>query len=140
MEDSKIKEMIQKHEGYRDRVYLDSVGVPTVGYGHALFVGSKIPFHVATLLFEQDYKGALSDYEILTTNYNLSLNPVRRAVLIDMLFNMGLIKVMKFKKFLASLEAEDYKRAAKEMKDSRWHTQVGKRAVKLEKMMEEGNV
>lgn len=140
MEDSEIKSMIQKHEGYRDRVYLDSLGVPTVGYGHALHVGSRIPFKVAALLFEQDYKGALSDYEILIKNYNLKLNPVRRAVLIDMLFNMGLLKVYGFKKFLAALEAQVYSKAAEEMLDSLWAQQVGKRAIKLSKMMEAGHV
>jgi len=141
MTDEQIKEMIQLHEGYVPKVYLDTVSVPTAGYGHAFHLGSKIPHKVAELLFEQDFDGVKKDYEIITANHGgLVLDPVRRAVIMDMLFNMGLLRVSQFKKMFRAIRKGDYATAADEMRDSKWHTQVGPRAIRLAKMMEEGHV
>jgi len=56
----------------------------------------------------------------------------------DMAFNMGVPRLCKFKKMWAAIYAGDYNTAAIEMLDSRWATQVGTRAIKLSKAMEEG--
>ena len=138
MNDNNIRTEIKKHEGYSATVYVDSVGVPTVGYGHALLQGSKIPHMVAELLFDQDFDIAVKDYEILTLRWSINLDPVRRGVLVNMLFNMGMSRVSKFQKMLTVLQAGDYDKAADEMLDSRWATQVGKRADELAKIMRNG--
>ena len=138
MNDNDIRTDIKRHEGYSDAVYVDSVGVPTVGYGHALLQGSKIPHMVAELLFDQDFDIAVKDYEILTLRWSINLDPVRRGVLVNMLFNMGMSRVSKFQKMLTALQAGDYGKAADEMLDSRWATQVGKRADELAKIMRNG--
>jgi len=138
MNDNDIRNDIKRHEGYSDTVYVDTVGVPTVGYGHALLQGSKIPHMVADLLFDQDFNIALKDYEILTLRWSITLDPVRRGILINMLFNMGMSRVSKFQKMLTALQIGDYDKAADEMMDSRWATQVGKRADELAKIMRKG--
>ena len=138
MNDNNIRTEIKKHEGYSATVYVDSVGVPTVGYGHALLQGSKIPHMVAELLFDQDFDIAVKDYEILTLRWSINLDPVRRGVLVNMLFNMGMSRVSRFQKMLTALQAGDYDKAADEMLDSRWATQVGKRADELAKIMRNG--
>lgn len=138
MNDKEIMDEIKRHEGYSDTVYFDSIGVPTVGYGHALLQGSKIPAVVADLLFEQDFNIAKGDYELLANRWGLDLDPVRRGILINMLFNMGMARVSKFKKMLTALQSKDYSRAADEMLDSRWATQVGKRADELANTMKYG--
>lgn len=134
MTDEQIKEMIQLNEGYVPKVYLDTVSVPTAGYGHAFHIGSKIPHKVAELLFEQDYDDVKQGYEIL----NLELDPVRKAVIYDMLFNLGLLGLTRFIKMLKALRKGDYKKASEEMLDSKWRRQVGPRAIMLSKMMETG--
>ena len=131
-------EQIKRHEGYRDTVYYDSVGVPTVGYGHALLEGSRVPAVVADILFEQDFNDAVKDYTILANRWGLDLNPVRRGVMLDMLFNLGVSRLVKFQKFLTALQVKNYDKAADEMLDSKWATQVGKRAEKLSEMMRRG--
>lgn len=139
MNDEQIKEMIQLHEGYMPTVYLDTVKVPTAGYGHAFHLGSKIPHKVAELLFEHDFDGVKKDYEILAANNGgLVLDPVRRAVLMDMLFNMGMVRVNQFKKMFRAILKGDYATAAEEMLDSKWAKQVGPRAIRLAKMMKTG--
>ncbi len=139
MNDAQIKQMIRRHEGYMPKVYLDTVKVPTAGYGHAFHLGSKVPHKVAELLFEQDFDSVKQDYDIITANHGgLMLDPVRRAVLMDMLFNMGLLRVSQFKKMFRALRKGDYATASEEMLDSKWAKQVGPRAIRLAEMMKTG--
>lgn len=134
MNSDEIFDMIRRHEGYSDTVYLDTEGVPTGGYGHAFLVGSKISSYIANALLWLDAKTAFDDYDSL----NLELDLVRRAVLIDMLFNLGRTKLLKFRKFLAALRAGDYELASVEMLDSKWAGQVKGRAIELAEMMKKG--
>jgi lysozyme len=138
MNDDQIKEMIREHEGCVYEVYLDTEENPTGGVGHLFAVGSKIPEKAVEAFFEEDFRVATADYLFLVREYNLDLTPVRRSVLIDMLFNMGFSRVMGFRRMLAALVVEDYNLAADEMLDSKWAVQVGKRAVELSRMMRRG--
>ena len=52
---------------------------------------------------------------------------VRKAVLLDMCFNIGYTGLMKFKKMWFALGERDYPQASREMKDSSWYVQVGTR-------------
>lgn len=63
------------------------------------------------------------------------LDYVRRQVLIDMSYNMGWPTLNTFKKMFAALEKKDYKKAAAEMKDSKWYKQTGFRSKKLHESM-----
>uniref|UniRef100_A0A6M3J136 Putative glycoside hydrolase n=1 Tax=viral metagenome TaxID=1070528 RepID=A0A6M3J136_9ZZZZ len=129
-----IAKMIKRHEGGPHNVYLDSVGVPTCGWGHALHVGSEVPAYIAERFFYLDFKKAIEDYNRM----ELHLDTVRKAVIIDMLFNLGYKGLMKFKNMIAALRSGDYEKAADEMMDSKWHGQVGLRALELENMMRDG--
>ena len=60
----------------------------------------------------------------------LDLDPVRRAVLVDMAFNLGLRGLLSFRRALAALKAGDCETCAVEMLDSRWAEQVGRRATR----------
>ena len=52
---------------------------------------------------------------------------VRKAVLLDMCFNIGYGGLMKFKKMWVALGERDYPQASREMKDSSYYVQVGTR-------------
>jgi lysozyme len=133
-----VKDMIRKHEGYREEIYEDSVGVLTCGWGHALHKGSRVNHKINELFFDQDFKKATSDASRLIYNYDLMLNAQRRAVLTDMMFNLGYAGVEKFKRFIAAMELSLWQLAAAEMMDSKWARQVGKRAVYLSDIMHTG--
>ncbi len=124
MTDNEIKESIKKEEGFQLAVYEDSRGIRTVGYGHALHVGSTIPAQAAELIFESDYQHAVFCFEKL----NLDLDSVRRSAVIDMIFNMGLAGVVKFEHFIFALRHGDYIRAANELMDSKYARQLPARA------------
>ena len=66
------------------------------------------------------------------------LTDVRQRAIINMIFNLGLTKLLNFKKFLAAMEAGNYVIAGKEMLDSRWARQVGNRSDRLEQMIVNG--
>jgi len=55
-----------------------------------------------------------------------------------MVFNMGMHTFLGFEKMIAALKRGDYEEARKQMLDSKWARQVGDRANRLAKMMEEG--
>ena len=135
-----IKKMIKRHEGYRDFVYIDSVGVLTGGWGHAFHKGSHISKEVAEIFFNDDYESVIQDYNRFCNVYALELDSIRRAVIIDMIFNLGLAGLMKFKKMIAALCIDDYEEAAKQGLDSKWAGQVGDRADELMGMMYTGEV
>lgn len=135
-----LKEMLKRHEGFRDTIYLDSMGNPTVGYGHHLATGSRITRIVAEELLNSDITDATNDFLKLSLDRINKLNTWRRRVIINMIFNMGLPKVLGFKKMWAAIENEDYETAHDEMLDSDWAEQVGDRAVELAEIMKAGSI
>lgn len=124
MTDGELKEAIKKEEGLRLEIYRDSLGNPTVGYGHLLRIGSIIPESVADALFEFDFNRAVNDYGSL----KLDLDPVRRGVIIDMIFQMGIGGVYRFKKMLQHLRNRNWIQAAYELMDSEYARQTPARA------------
>ena len=66
------------------------------------------------------------------------LNPVRKNVVLNMVFNIGLPRFRQFKKTIAAIRAKEWEGAAREMLDSRWARQVGRRARELARMMKSG--
>lgn len=136
MDDSAIQKLIKEHEGFRPYVYYDSLGFPTGGYGHAFLPHSPISHKVADTLFKEDFERVKDDYEKL----KLNLDSVRRAVILDMLFNLGLTKIRCFHKMFKALREGDFEEAAKEMLDSKWARQVGGRSFHLAQMMRRGEV
>ena len=61
------------------------------------------------------------------------LSDEKMRVLANMCFNLGITRLLKFRKFLAALEAGDFETAGEEMMDSKWATQVGARATRLQR-------
>jgi lysozyme len=131
--------MIKRHEGFRDRLYLDTEGLLTGGYGHLFAEGGKLSTLVCDILFDEDFKEARLTAEKLMDEYGVP-NPTltRKVVLIDMAFNLGYDRLRKFRKMWQSLKLKDYKTAADEMLDSKWAKQVGSRADELANLMREG--
>jgi len=122
--DDDIKASIKREEGLRLESYPDSRGLLTIGYGHLLVHGSTIPIEAAELIFEADYALAVNGYDSLA----LTLDSARRGAVIDMIFNMGIAGVKKFKRFLLYLKAANWHAAASELMDSAYAGQVPNRA------------
>ena len=60
-----------------------------------------------------------------------SLDSNRQRVVANMCFNLGYPRLKKFKKFIYAMQISQWEKAAEEMMDSKWATQIGERAVRL---------
>ena len=62
----------------------------------------------------------------------------RQYALANMYHNIGLPRLLGFRKMLQALESKDYETAAVEALDSKWAKQVGKRADEIAQMIKDG--
>ena len=80
--------------------------------------------------FEDDIEGVLTDLDRNMPWWS-DLCEDHQRVMANMAFNLGINRLLKFKKFLGALQEHDFETAAVEMMDSKWATQVGPRATRL---------
>ncbi len=132
-----LRAMLIRHEGLRLKAYTCTAGKTTIGVGRNLDdVG--ITHEEAMLLLEHDISRCLAEAERVFRPWWRELDEPRRAALLDMLFNLGVSRLLGFKRFLAAMAAKDYEAAAREMLDSTWAAQVKGRAVELAAMIRTG--
>ena len=132
----RLWEQLVHHEGLRLKPYRCSAGKLTIGVGRNLDdVG--LTEEEALLLLGNDISRVITELDKNIPAFS-SLDEIRKRVLVDMGFNLGINRLMKFRRMLAALEAGDWSQTAVEMMDSRWARQVGSRAERLKLMMETG--
>lgn len=135
----KLKERIKIHEGFCDTVYKDTLGKRTIGYGHLCtdneeWINGK-PYDIQYLndVFEVDFNEAVRQTEQLIGN--LVLQKEANEIIIEMVFQLGMSGVSKFKKMWAALKDQNYNEAANQMLDSKWAKQTPNRAQDLAEIM-----
>lgn len=142
-----LKERIKEHEGYRNTVYSDSLGFATIGYGHLVTPedhykeGVEYPKEELDAQFEADFQTAKLNTEKLINDNNVAeLLFNAKCVLIEMVFQLGIGGVSKFKKMWSALKEQDYNEASIQMLDSRWAKQTPSRANSLAQVMKSCNI
>ena len=138
--DKLIQELILD-EGYKYETYEDHLGFLTLGVGHlVLDTDPEIDKPVGTPVSEERVLECLNnDIETVCDELNRNmpwwkeLSDEKMRVLANMCFNLGITRLLKFRKFLAALESGDFETAGEEMMDSKWATQVGARATRLQR-------
>lgn len=130
--------LVKEAEGFEPLPYHCTAGKLTQGYGRNLEVH---PLSVEEMK-ELNADGSVSEHiaekwalhELLDCEIKLMSNiiyknqsAVRKAVLLDMCFNIGYAGLMKFKKMWFALGNKDYPEASRQAKDSAWYVQVGNR-------------
>jgi len=119
---------IKRHEGFRPMAYRDTEGFLTIGYGLNLDDGISEPLAAHILEWQvNDRSKALAG--IIPFWKDLSKN--RQEVLINMAFNLGIPRLLKFQRMLEAARKGNISGVCSEMKDSRWYKQVGNRADEL---------
>ena len=136
----KLKEQIKHSEGVRTTAYKDTLNNWTTGVGHLI----RLPDE--EYLLEKELTDLEVD-QIFTTDLNQAIDDARKfidadeiheeafEIVIDMAFNLGLPKLMKFQKFQQALRARQYKIASTEMLNSLWARQLPNRSKRLAKRM-----
>jgi len=148
-----ILNFIKQHEGVRPHVYLDSKGIPTVGIGFNLLrPDAKSMISNLGLDYDKVLSGTqdLSDQQMHNLfsaclkiayadakKYIPSFDNLPRDIklgILDLSFNLGFNRLSKFTKTKEFIVRGDYRSAANELKNSKWATQVGKRAKNIIKL------
>lgn len=140
--DKQVMDLIEFHEGRERKLYKDSRGIWTIGVGHNIqergLSDAAIDF-----IFTEDLEDVLQDAN--TFPWFASLDPVRQAAIIDMLFNMGLTVFRRFRRTIAYIQRGEYDRAGEEILrgsrpdgKSHYYAQVGPRAVRISNMLKTG--
>ncbi len=140
--DKLLIEELRRDEGVRYSPYLDSVGVKTVGVGHNL---EAHPLDLSYPLTDEQVDSILSA-DLVSVFHDLdgnlgwwrTLSCPRQRVMANLCFNLGIPRLLKFRRMLLAAEEGYFDQAAIEMLNSKWARQVGDRAERLAKIMREG--
>jgi lysozyme len=139
----RLQEDLETDEGVVYEVYLDHLGLPTVGIGHLILesdpeygaeVGTPVTEERVTELFQQDCEIVLADCQILYPDFD-DLPEEAQLIIANMMFNMGRPRLSKFKGMKRGVDNRDWNDATDEMVDSGWYRQVTNRAERLVKRM-----
>lgn len=127
-----LKSRLLRHEGMRLNVYKDHLGFDTIGVGRLLSNG--INQDEALYMLDNDIERCKKEVN-KELPWVLALDPVRRDVLYEMCFQMGIYRLLLFKKMLRACKDLDYDTAAQEMLSSSWHKQTPARCEELAAVM-----
>lgn len=147
-------EIIQRlvfHEGCKLKPYRCTEGFLTIGVGRNLETNPLteeekkacgdyehgITKNAAFLLLRNDIDRVICEC-IKVFPFWKQLDSERQYALIDMVFQLGVAGVKKFKKMLAAMGVGNYKEAAVQCLDSRYAKQTPNRAKRIAKTIETG--
>lgn len=122
MDLAKLKQSIKKNEGLKLKLYKCPNGKLTIGYGRNL-EDNGITLSEAEKMLETDLLNIKLELEDNIKFFH-TLDSIRKNVLIEMAYQMGVPKLLNFKNTLKFMEKRDFINASVEMLDSQWHEQL----------------
>ena len=131
-------ELVKEAEGFMPNEYICPAGKKTQGFGRNLEAHPLSELEKKQLSEDGSVSEEVATQwamkELIECEFKLKDNiiyknqtPVRKAVLLDMCFNIGYSGLMKFKKMWFALGNKDFAEASRQAKDSMWYLQVGNR-------------
>jgi len=135
IDSKKAADYITLNEGYRKEMYYDSEDIATIGIGFNLEEGFTLE---ESKMILRHRMGKFINELCTRVPVYIDVCQTRKIVLLDMAYNLGVSRLLGFKKMLAAIEDGDYQLAAKEMLDSTYARQVKGRARRNALMMETG--
>ena len=132
-------DQIKQDEGLVLHSYADTLGYATIGYGRLVDQrkGGGISEDEALYLLKNDVNARLNVLEN-AIDFFARLDDARKAVLLNMSFQLGITGLLKFKNTLAKIESGDYENASVNMMKSLWARQTPNRAQRLAEQMRTG--
>ena len=130
-------ESIKEHEGFRLEPYRCTEGFLTGGYGHKLLVGEDVPKTREGWeeIFKKDFEKAWNHMEQMVESNNLPDNETMKAILCEMIFQLGFAGVSKFRMMIKALQESNFLEAHNQMLDSKWRVQTKNRCEALAERM-----
>ena len=132
---SNLIAQLKRHESLELKPYKCTSGKLTIGVGRNL-EDIGITEQEAELLLLNDI-GRVKQ-ELVNDQWYMNLDPVRKAVIENMSFNLGYPTLKKFQNMIAHISEGNFELASKEMLNSRWSKQVGQRSIELAEQMRTG--
>lgn len=131
-----LNEQLRRDEGEVLHAYQDHLGYWTLGVGRLIDKrkGGGITAAESAYLLDNDITS--KTYELVVAlPWVDQLDPVRRAVLQNMAFQLGIAGLLSFKNTLNFVKNGNYAQAAMNMQISKWHSQTPERSDRLIKQM-----
>ena len=139
------KAEIKRHEGEVLEIYMDSLGYKTLGVGHlcqpedpeySWEVGTAVSQEVVDMYYDNDFNKHLKEaIHVVGEEDFENLPEAIQRVIVNMCFNLGGTRLSKFKNMLAACRSHNWQEMARQMQDSRWYYQVGRRSQELQRMV-----
>ena len=118
----KLLESVKKHKGYKNHVYLDTLGKRTVGVGHLCvedFWEDDKEYEEDFLMdiLKKDLQQAIRQANSMCEGLKISEDA--KIIIIEMIFQLGGTGVSKFRKMWQALQQDppDYAEASAQMLD-----------------------
>ena len=137
----RLMESVKKHEGYRNKVYLDTLGKRTVGVGHLCvedFWEDDKEYDEKFLMeiLADDLQNAIKGARELKEEHSCTdIDEIAQEILVEMVFQLGKNGVSKFRNMWKALAEKNYIGASFEMLDSKWAKQTPNRAKSMADQM-----
>ena len=130
-----LKKRIKKNEGFSLKPYKDQLSFFTIGFGHLILsnekylLEKKINKTELEKIFRKDFDKALKKFNIFLKPFSSKTRD--SELLIEMIFQMGIESVLKFKKLLHNMHIGNKHLVCFEMMNSLWYKQTPNRVKNL---------
>ncbi len=130
-----LKKRIKKNEGFSIKPYKDKLGFLTIGYGHLILknekhlLKKKLKKTDLEIIFKKDFNKAVMEFNVSLRRFTSNKRDVE--LLIEMVFQIGIRGVLKFKNLLKNMSKENRHLVCFEMMDSLWYKQTPMRVKEL---------
>ena len=133
MQIERLKDQLKIHEGVVLKLYKCSQGYYTCGVGRNI-QANGISMEEAELMLANDIDDCIVDLK-RNIGFFDDLPETIQEVMVNLCFNIGINKLLNFKKTIGLLRDAKYLEAADEILDSKWSKQVGQRSHDLADMI-----
>lgn len=136
MNEALLRQELIRDEGLRLKPYRCPAGKLTLGVGRNI-EDMGITEKEANTLLMNDIARIMDELDAHLPWWGI-LSDARRRALINMAFNLGVPRLLGFRKMIEALRQDEYDTAADEALDSAWAVQVGSRAHRIAALIREG--
>ena len=132
MEWDRLSRAVAHSEGFSAYPYKDSEGYWTIGHGILIDkrLGAGLSRKESKVIMEMRLE-ALTEKLGRKWLWFHWLSPLRQEALVRMGYNLGIPRLLKFKRMITAFSEADFSLAADEALDSKWAKQVGNRATRI---------
>ena len=129
--EKELLDQIKEHEGLKLFLYKCPAGKLTIGYGHNLQDNGLSKSACEYILYDDIDEAKRNLRTIFGNEFFENLKDSKKIALIDMMFNLGMVKFLTFKRFIFAVETQNWENASYEIIHSRAYEQNKKRYKKL---------